>query len=1036
MKQKLYLLLLAILPIVALAESVPTGSGTKEEPFNAAAANAYVRSLDADVVPDADIYIKGTVSSIKNEFTTKYGNATFYISDDGSSDGETFYVYRTLYLGNREYQEGDRQIEVGDEVIVCGKVVNYQGNVPETKEKRSYIYALREKDDANACIDGIYYKLHIDNTAEVTNGMVVYTGDVSIPETISHEEVTYTVNAITDDAFSNANSLTSITIPSTISKVGKYAFHGCEGLTAVHINDLVSWCNISFENYYANPLFYAHQLFLNGEEVKEIVVSSDVKRVGDYAFYGCTSITSFKMMEDGVTYIGLAAFKGCTNLSEVYLLNSILTIRGSAFSGCSNLKSVQLSNQITSLMDYIFKDCIKLVHVGIPEGVTSIGSHVFDGCSNMTKVTCAAQAIPSTNEGTFANFDRAKAKLYVRGDAITEYQNTSPWKEFGSFSIIAGTEIPHGSGTLEDPYNPTAAIDYIKSLGVDVVSDKDVYIKGIICGIENTFSTRYGNATFYISETGEVPNHKIYAYRALYVGNRNFVTGDEQIRIGDEVIICGKVKWYQGTKFETVEKAAYIYSLNGKTATASTPTGNGTMESPFNAAAANSYIRGLSPNVVSTDDIYIKGKVCAINDEFTVETNNASFYLSDDGTTSGDLFYAYRTHYIANKDFTADDRQIAMGDEVVVCGKVVLYQGTIPETKENESYILSMNGTAVIEVDGNSYSLDGSDHTAEFKSADNTYTGEVTIPSEVTCGGTTYQVSSISSSAFYGCSGLTAVTIPESIVSIGEQAFFGCDGLTSITSNISEPFAIYNVFPASVLTSATLYVPYMKKTAYQATVGWRDFSNIVEQPGGDVITLTAKNYEREYGEENPTFEYAVTGGTADGNAVITCDATANSPAGTYPIIVSRGDVANTYATFVEGTLTITKAPLTVTAKSYTRKEGEDNPSFELTYTGWKLSETESVLTVLPVATTDATKDSPAGEYVITVNGGSAQNYTFNYVNGTLTIEETSGIVTINGDGNPFDVYTINGIKVRTQVTSLEGLPKGLYIVNGRKVTQK
>ena len=427
MKQKLYLLLLAVLPIVTLAESVPTGSGTKEDPFNAAAANAYVRSLDADVVPDADIYIKGTVSSIKNEFTTKFGNATFYISDDGSSDGETFYVYRTLYLGNREYQEGDRQIEVGDEVIVCGKVVNYQGNVPETKEKQSYIYALREKDDANAYIGGIYYKLHIDNTAEVTNGMVVYTGDVSIPETISHEEVTYTVNAITDDAFSNANSLTSITIPSTISKVGKYAFHGCEGLTAVHINDLVSWCNISFENYYANPLFYAHQLFLNGEEVKEIVVSSDVKRVGDYAFYGCTSITSFKMMEDGVTYIGLAAFKGCSNLSEVYLLNSVLTIRGSAFSGCSNLKSVQLSNQIEILMDYIFKDCIKLVHVGIPEGVTSIGSHVFDGCSNMTKVTCAAQAIPSTNEETFANFDREKAKLYVRGDAITEYQNTSPW---------------------------------------------------------------------------------------------------------------------------------------------------------------------------------------------------------------------------------------------------------------------------------------------------------------------------------------------------------------------------------------------------------------------------------------------------------------------------------------------------------------------------------------------------------------------------------------------------------------------------------
>ena len=95
----------------------------------------------------------------------------------------------------------------------------------------------------------------------------------------------------------------------------------------------------------------------------------------------------------------------------------------------------------------------------------------------------------------------------------------------------------------------------------------------------------------------------------------------------------------------------------------------------------------------------------------------------------------------------------------------------------------------------------------------------------------------------------------------------------------------------------------------------------------------------------------------------------------------------------------------------------------------------SVLTALPVAATDATKDSPAGEYAITVSGGSAQNYSFVYVGGTLTIEETSGIASIVGDCKPFDVYTVNGIKVRHQVTTLEGLPKGLYIINGKKVNR-
>ena len=438
---------------------------------------------------------------------------------------------------------------------------------------------------------------------------------------------------------------------------------------------------------------------------------------------------------------------------------------------------------------------------------------------------------------------------------------------------------------------------------------------------------RYGNATFYISETGTDTDEQLYAYRTLYVGNRNYIDGDQQIAVGDEVILCGKVKYYQGTTPETMEKSSFIYSLNGNTATVVEPKGSGTLADPYNASAANSFIKGLAPDAISSNDIVVKGKICAIVNEFTTQYGNATFYISDDGTTSGDLFYVYRTLHLGNKVYPEGGLQVQLGDEVVVCGKVIYYQGTTPETSENNSYVYSLNGVTYTEVDGLAYNVDTNEQTAEFTGGDSQYSGEVVIPSSIDYEGNSYAVTSISSQAFQGCETMTKVTIPGSIVSIGEQAFDGCNGLTTITSNISEPFAIYNVFPANVLTSATLYVPYLKKAAYQATVGWRDFSNIVEQPGGDVITVTAMSYEREYGEENPTFEYAVTGGTADGNAVITCDATATSPAGTYPIIVNRGDVANTYATFVEGTLTITKVPLTVTAKSYTRKEGEDNPSF-------------------------------------------------------------------------------------------------------------
>jgi len=126
----------------------PTGSGTLADPYNATAANAYIATLAADAESDKDIYIKGKVSSIREAFTAQYGNASFYISDNGDDKEEQFYVFRTLYLGNKKYTEGD-QIKAGDEVIVCGKVVNYKGNTPETAQNKSYVYSLNGKTEAS-----------------------------------------------------------------------------------------------------------------------------------------------------------------------------------------------------------------------------------------------------------------------------------------------------------------------------------------------------------------------------------------------------------------------------------------------------------------------------------------------------------------------------------------------------------------------------------------------------------------------------------------------------------------------------------------------------------------------------------------------------------------------------------------------------------------------------------------------------------------------------------------------------------------------
>lgn len=111
--------------------------------------------------------------------------------------------------------------------------------------------------------------------------------------------------------------------------------------------------------------------------------------------------------------------------------------------------------------------------------------------------------------------------------------------------------------------------------------------------------------------------------------------------------------------------------------------------------------------------------------------------------------------------------------------------------------------------------------------------------------------------------------------------------------------------------------------------------------------------------------------------------------GTYPITVAQGTIENYNVVYVTGTLTIEKAELTVTAQSYTIKEGDPLPQFEASYDGFKNNENESVLSKLPTLDTMADENSPAGEYEIYVGGARAQNYKFKYVNGTLTIEARS-----------------------------------------------
>ena len=184
---------------------------------------------------------------------------------------------------------------------------------------------------------------------------------------------------------------------------------------------------------------------------------------------------------------------------------------------------------------------------------------------------------------------------------------------------------------------------------------------------------------------------------------------------------------------------------------------------------------------------------------------------------------------------------------------------------------------------------------------------------------------------------------------------------------------------------------------------------------GDPVVVTANSYTRIYGEANPLFEYSTSGADLVGIPEISCEAIKTSPVGTYPIVITKGSVSNYNDSYVNGTLTITKAPLTIKAGTYTRKQGEDNPEFTLTYDGFKNDETEDVLTTQVTVSTTATKESEVGEYEVKVSGAEAENYEISYTNGVLTVTEADPIVLtansytrVYGDDNPSFEYTTFG----------------------------
>ena len=167
-------------------------------------------------------------------------------------------------------------------------------------------------------------------------------------------------------------------------KLGDYAFYGCSGLTSLTIPSSVT--------------SIGGEAFRDCSGLTSLTIPSSVTSIGDSAFFGCSSLTSLTI-PSSVTSIGNNAFYGCSSLTSLTIPSSVTSIGYAAFSDCSSLTSLTIPSSVTSIGDYAFFGCSSLTSLTIPSGVTSIGEAAFSGCSGLTSLT-----IPSsvTSIGNYA----------------------------------------------------------------------------------------------------------------------------------------------------------------------------------------------------------------------------------------------------------------------------------------------------------------------------------------------------------------------------------------------------------------------------------------------------------------------------------------------------------------------------------------------------------------------------------------------------------------------------------------------------------
>ena len=625
----------------------------------------------------------------------------------------------------------------------------------------------------------------------------------------SLKKVTITGDKIGSYAFYGCTGLTEIIISSSVKSIGFYAFYGCTGLTSVHITDLSAWCKISFADFYSNPLYYAYNLYLNGELLTNLVIPNDITKIKDYAFYYCESLKSVEI-PSSVTGVGEYAFHACTGLTSVTIPSSVTEVGSRAFDGCTGLTSVTIEEGVTGVGEYAFFDCTGLTSVTIEEGVTRIGDSAFSKCAGLTEITIPSSVTEIGKYAFYGCTSLTELTLPFVGQkadgtgethfgyifGASEYSENSSYvpSSLKKVTITGGSAITryafYGCTSLTELTLPfvgqkadgTGETHFGYIFGAGSYSYNGSYVPSSLRKVTITGGNIGSNAFYGCKGLTEI----IISSSVTSIGSYAFegCTGLTEVEIPSSVTGVGSNAFRGCTGLTEVEIPNSVtsiadYAFYGCTGLTSVHI------SDLSAWCKISFANLYSNPLYYAKNLYVNGELVT------------NLVIPNDITEIKDYaFYSYESL----KSVEIPSRVTGVG--TYAFGDCTgLTQITIPQsvTSIGDYAFWGCKGLTSVTIE------QGVTGVGKYAFVGCTGLTEVTIPQGVT---------SIGSCAFLDCTGLTSVTIEEGVTSIGNSAFKGCTGLSEITlpfvgekaDGTGETHFGY-IFGASEYSENSSYVP-------------------------------------------------------------------------------------------------------------------------------------------------------------------------------------------------------------------------------------